>query len=193
MFPPKVPSSDVTWGSIGGPLRRGPLYHDGSLASEENHLKGTLMFQNGDGVQIACFFWTNALIRVRYFLRGAVTSKQVEDVDKMWVQQMEMRQILMWSPQCVCTKKHKKDKHGPKMGTSLEFRTFKSSWKPRRYSWILYLGSNPLCLISPHFLPHLSSPNSRQFDEGNAQKRQDAEYETRLEKETHEILLSQLK
>lgn len=58
---------------------------------------------------------------------------------------------------------------------------------------LTFLGSNPLCLISPHFLPRHSSPNSRQFDEGNAQKRQDAEYETRLERETHEILLSQLK
>ena len=38
------------------------------------------MFQNGDGVQILWNLLTNSLIRVRYFLGGALTSKQVEDV-----------------------------------------------------------------------------------------------------------------
>lgn len=192
MFPPKVPSSDVTWGSIGGPLRRGPLYHDGSLVSEENHLKGSYVSEWG---------WCTECMKSfnQCFDPGKVFfGRSVEIKTSGRCEQMEMRQILMWSPQCVRTKKHKKDKHGPKMGTS---QNFGSSNHLESHGDIhefyiqhpTFLGSNPLCLISPHVLPHFSSPNSRQFDEGNAQKRQDAEYETRLEKETHEILLSQLK
>ena len=60
-----------------------------------------------------------------------------------------------------------------------------------------FLGLNPSCLMSPHFLSHLSSPKSTQMDSnsrnshgkllgwvppGNAQKRQDSEYETWLDK-----------
>lgn len=154
MFPPKVPSSDVTWGSIGGPLRRGPLYHDGSLASEENHLKGSYVSE---------WAWCTKCMKSsnQCFDPGKVFFGRSVDIQTSGrCEQMEMRQILMWSPQCVRTKKHRKDKHGPKMGTSLEFRIFKSSWEPRRYSWILYPTSHIPRLQSIMFdIPTCSAPS----------------------------------
>ena len=84
---------------------------------------------------------------------------------------------------------------GPRMGKSLEFRTSKNLEIHRDPIPGLESIMFDVQVMSPHFLSHLSSPKSTQMDSnsripmgflgwtpGNAQKRQDAEYETWLDK-----------